>query len=228
MISKGDLNMNDEVMKRYTVGEEIFNSVSHGIGSVLSIGGMTVLIVLSVLNHSALGLSTSIIYGISLIVLYTMSTVYHAVPVPKAKEILRIFDHASIYLLIAGSYTPFCLIALDGNPKGVMVAGAVWLCAVVGIVLNAIDLKKTEKLGTVLYVIMGWAVLFAVKDIVAVLPRPAFWLLLLGGISYTGGLVFYAMKKVKYMHSVWHLFVLAGSIMHYICIAVYVLPMAYA
>lgn len=219
--------MVDRTLKRYTVGEEIFNSVSHGVGSVLSIGGMTVLIVLSAVHGSALGLATSIIYGISLIVLYTMSTVYHAVPQPKAKEILRIFDHASIFLLIAGSYTPFCLIALEGNPKGVMVAGAVWLCAIVGIVLNAIDLKKTEKLGTVLYVMMGWAVIFAVKDIVAVLPIPAFWLLLLGGISYTGGLVFYAMKNVKYMHSIWHLFVLLGSILHYICIAVYVLPMSY-
>ena len=219
--------MADRTLKRYTVGEEIFNSVSHGVGSVLSIGGMTVLIVLSAVHGSALGLASSIIYGISLIVLYTMSTLYHAVPQPKAKEILRIFDHASIFLLIAGSYTPFCLIALEGNPKGVMVAGAVWLCAIVGIVLNAIDLKKTENLGTVLYVMMGWAVIFAVKDIVAVLPIPAFWLMLLGGISYTGGLVFYAMKNVKYMHSIWHLFVLLGSILHYICIAVYVLPMSY-
>lgn len=219
--------MADGVLKRYTVGEEIFNSVSHGVGSVLAVCGMTVLIVLSVLNHTAIGLATSIIYGISLIVLYTMSTVYHAVQQPKAKEILRIFDHASIFLLIAGSYTPFCLIALDGNPKGVMVAGVVWLCAVVGIALNAYDLKKTEKFGTVLYVIMGWAIVFAIKDIVYALPAPAFWLLLLGGLSYTGGLVFYAMKKIKYMHSVWHLFVLAGSVLHYICIAVYVLPMAY-
>lgn len=221
------IDMTDGVLKRYTVGEEIFNSISHGVGSVLAVCGMTVLIVLSVLNNTALGLATSIIYGISLIVLYTMSTVYHAVPQPKAKEVLRIFDHASIFLLIAGSYTPFCLIALEGNPKGVMVAGAVWFCAIIGIVLNAYDLKKTEKFGTVLYVIMGWAIVFAVKDIVNALPTPAFWLLLLGGLSYTGGLVFYAMKKIKYMHSVWHLFVLAGSVLHYICIAVYVLPMAY-
>ena len=103
--------MHDEVLKRYTIGEEIFNTISHGLGSVLAVGGMTVLIVLSVLHHSALALATSIVYGISLIVLYTMSAVYHGVPQPKAKEVLRIFDHASIFLLIAGSYTPFCLIA---------------------------------------------------------------------------------------------------------------------
>ncbi len=218
--------MTEEALKRYTVGEEIFNTISHGVGSVLAVGGTTVLIVLSVVYHSGLALGVSLVYGISLIVLYTMSAVYHGVPQPKAKEILRIFDHASIFFLIAGSYTPFCLIALRGNPKGIIVAGAVWLCAGIGILLNAIDLKKTEKLGTVLYVIMGWAIVFAFKEIVHALPQPAFWLLLLGGISYTGGLVFYAVKK-RYMHSIWHLFVLVGSVLHYICIAVYVVPMAF-
>ena len=218
--------LTDGTLKRYTVGEEIFNTVSHGLGSVLAVGGTTVLIVLSVVHHSGLALGVSLVFGISLIVLYTMSAVYHGVPHPKAKEILRIFDHASIFLLIAGSYTPFCLVALRGNPKGLIVVGAVWICAGFGILLNAIDLAKTEKLGTVLYVVMGWAILFAFKDITRVLPQPAFWLLLLGGISYTGGLVFYAMKK-RYMHSVWHLFVLAGSVLHYICIAVYVIPMAF-
>ena len=188
--------MTDGTLKRYTTGEEIFNTISHGVGSVLAVGGTT---------------------------LYTMSAVYHGVPHPKAKEILRIFDHASIFFLIAGSYTPFCLIALRGNPRGVIVAGAVWACAAVGILLNVIDLKKTERLGTVLYVIMGWAILFAFKDIIRALPQ----LLLIGGVSYTGGLVFYAMKNRRYMHSVWHLFVLAGSILHYICIAVYVIPMAF-
>lgn len=219
--------MTDGTLKRYTTGEEIFNTISHGVGSVLAVGGTTVLTVLSAVHHSGLALSVSLIYGISLIVLYTMSAVYHGVPHPKAKEILRIFDHASIFFLIAGSYTPFCLIALRGNPRGVIVAGAVWACAAVGILLNAIDLKKTERLGTVLYVIMGWAILFAFKDIIRALPQPAFWLLLIGGVSYTGGLVFYAMKNRRYMHSVWHLFVLAGSILHYICIAVYVIPMAF-
>ena len=152
---------------------------------------------------------------------------YHAVQHERAKEILRIFDHTSIFLLIAGSYTPFCLIALKGNTRGLAVVAAVWLCAVLGMVLNAIDLKKTERLGTVLYVIMGWSIVVVFRDIVSVLPTPAFWLLLSGGISYTGGLIFYAMKNRKYMHSVWHIFVLAGSVLHYICIAVYVLPMAF-
>lgn len=213
-------------LKRYTVGEEIFNSVSHGVGALLGVIGTVVLIVLSAVNGSALALGTSIVYGLSLIMLYTMSTLYHAIASQKAKEILRIFDHTSIFLLIAGSYTPFCLVALEGNPRGLMVAVVVWICAIAGIVLNAVSLKKTEKIGMALYVIMGWSVIMVIKDVVAALPTPAFWLLLLGGLSYTGGIAFYAIKK-KYMHSIWHLFVLAGSVLHYLCIAIYVLPMAY-
>lgn len=213
-------------LKRYTVGEEIFNSVSHGVGALLGIIGTVVLIVLSAVNGSALALGTSIVYGLSLIMLYTMSTLYHAIAAERAKEILRVFDHTSIFLLIAGTYTPFCLVALEGNPKGLAVAAVVWVCAIAGIVLNAVSLEKTEKIGMVLYVVMGWSVIMVIKDVVAALSGPAFWLLLLGGLSYTGGIVFYAIKK-KYMHSIWHLFVLAGSVLHYLCVAIYVLPMAY-
>ena len=218
----------DRTLKRYTLGEEIFNSVSHGAGAALSVDGTVLLIVMSAAHGSGLALGCSIVYGVSLIVLYTMSTLYHAITQPKVKEILRIFDHTSIFFLIAGSYTPFCLIALRGNERGLAVVIAVWACAVLGIVLNAIDLKKTEKLGTVLYVIMGWSIVVAFRDIVQAIPEPAFYLLLSGGISYTAGLIFYAMKNTKYMHGVWHLFVLAGSVLHYLCIAIYILPMAYA
>ena len=216
----------EQTLKRYTAGEEIFNSVTHGLGALLGVVGTVVLIVLSAVNGSGLALGTSIVYGISLVMLYTMSTLYHAIAFQRAKAVLRIFDHTSIFFLIAGSYTPFCLVALQGNMKGIFVAAVVWVCAILGIVLNAVSLEKTEKFGTVLYVLMGWSVLMVIKDVIAVLPAPAFWLLLLGGIAYTGGLAFYAIKK-KYMHSIWHLFVLAGSVLHYLCIAIYVLPMAY-
>lgn len=216
----------EHTMKRYTVGEEIFNSVTHGVGALLGVVGTVILIVLSAINGSSLAIGTSIVYGASLIVLYTMSTLYHAIASERAKAVLRIFDHTSIFLLIAGSYTPFCLIALQGNPRGLFVAAVVWICAVLGIVLNAVSLKKTEKFSLVLYVLMGWSVIMVIKDVIAVLPTPAFWLLLLGGIAYTGGIAFYAMKK-KYMHSIWHLFVLTGSVLQYLCIAIYVLPMAY-
>ncbi len=219
--------MNEQVLKRYTLGEEIFNSTSHGIGAVLSACGLTLMLVVSALHGSSLALGVSLVYGISLLVLYTMSTLYHAITNPRAKEILRVFDHTSIFILIAGSYTPFCLVALQGNPKGTLVAAAVWICAVLGVVLNAVSLEKTEKLSMVLYVAMGWSVLAVFGDIVRALPQPAFWLLLLGGISYTGGIVFYASKR-KYMHSIWHLFVLMGSILHFLCVTVYVIPMSWA
>lgn len=219
--------MDTAILKRYTVKEEILNSVTHGIGAIFALGGTVAMAVLAVVNHSNMALVNALVYGISLILLYTMSTVYHAVTNPKAKSILRIFDHASIFLLIAGSYTPFCLIALNGNPHGKMVAFAVWACAIIGVILNAIDLKKTEKLGIILYVIMGWSVVAVLRDIVSALSGPAFWLLLAGGLCYTFGIIFYAMKKVRYMHGIWHVFVLAGSVLHFLCISIYILPMAY-
>ncbi len=219
--------MTTATISRYTLKEEILNSITHGLGAVLAICGTILMIVQSVNHNSTSALVNSLIYGISLILLYTMSTMYHAITNTRAKEILRIFDHTSIFLLIAGSYTPFCLIALQGNYKGLLIAACVWICAIIGVILNAIDLKKTEKLGIVLYVIMGWSIVAAIKDIVAALPTPAFWLLLTGGLAYTVGIIFYAMKKVNYMHGVWHIFVLAGSILHFLCISIYVLPMAY-
>lgn len=213
--------------KRYTTGEEICNSITHGIGALFGLCGTAVILTMAAMHGSVLGMFTGAVYGASMIILYTMSTVYHAVQPPKAKAILRIFDHTSIYLLIAGTYTPFCLIALSGNPKGTAVAAAVWLCAAAGILLNAIDLKKTEKLGLVLYVIMGWSVVAILRDVISAIPSQAFWLLLAGGLCYTVGIVFYIMKKVRYMHSIWHLFVLAGTVLHFLCIAIYIMPMAY-
>lgn len=218
--------MSKKPMKRYTLGEEVFNSVSHGVGALLSVIGASVIVTLAACFGDMRCVLSSVIYGVSLVILYTMSTLYHAFPFDKVKKVFRIFDHASIFILIAGSYTPCCLLALKGNPKGVIVAAVVWICAITGIVMNSVSLEKTEKLSLVLYVIMGWAVVFVIKDIVAALSTPAFWLLLLGGISYTGGLVFYKLKY-KYMHSIWHLFVFTGSLLHYLCIVIYVLPMGY-
>ena len=213
-------------LKRYTVGEEVFNSVSHGVGALLAVVGASVIVTLAACFGDVLAVMSSIIYGISLVILYTMSTLYHAFPFDKVKKVFRVFDHASIFILIAGTYTPCCLIGLYGNVKGIWVTVVVWTCAVAGIVMNAISLEKTEKLSLVLYVIMGWAIVFVIKDVVRALWGPGFWLLLAGGLAYTGGIVFYKMK-FKYMHSIWHLFVLAGSVLHYLCIVMYVLPMRY-
>ena len=152
-----------------------------------------------------------------------MSTLYHAFSSPRLKRFFRVLDHSTIYLLIAGSYTPFTLILLRGNPKGVAICVCVWGLALVGILLNAVNLRRFEKVSMFLYVFMGWAVLFALPDVLRALPPAGFWLLLLGGVCYTGGILFYA-ASTRYMHGVWHLFVLAGSVLHYLCILLYVLP----
>ena len=215
--------MKPHPLPRYTVGEEIFNSVSHGVGALLAVAGTGVLITLAACRGDGLCVVACCVYSLSLIILYTMSTLYHAFPFEKVKKLFRIFDHASIFILIAGSYTPFCLLALRGNPKGLMVAAVVWACAVIGIVMNAVSLEKTKSIALILYVVMGWAIVFVMGDVTRALWGNGFWLLVTGGLCYTGGLIFYAAKK-RFMHSVWHLFVLGGSVLHYLCIAIYVIP----
>ncbi len=219
--------MATENKKRYSVGEEIFNSVSHGVSALGAIVGCSVMVTMAACFGNLRAVVTSLVFGLSLIVMYTMSTLYHAFPFEKVKRIFRIFDHSSIPLLIAGSYTPFCIILLDGNTKGIVVACVVWLCAILSIVLNVVNLDRFEKLNLALYVFMGWAALFALKDIVLALPQNGFILLAAGGISYTVGIIFYKMAKIPYMHSVWHLFVTLGSLLHFLCVVIYVLPMTY-
>ncbi|MEG1782687.1 MAG: hemolysin III family protein [Oscillospiraceae bacterium] len=219
--------MKEKQIKRYTVGEEVFNSVTHGVGALLSVIGASVMVTLAACFGDRNAVISSVVFGLSMVMLYTMSTLYHAFPFTKVKELFRVFDHASIPILIAGTYTPFCTIGLQGNKKGSIVIIAVWACAFLCILMNAISLEKTEKITLALYLIMGWAIVFVIKDVIAILPRNAFILLLLGGLSYTVGVVFYKMTKVKYMHSVWHLFVALGSILHYLCVVIYVLPMSY-
>lgn len=214
-------------IKRYTVGEEIFNSVSHGVSALGAIVGCSVMVTLAACFGNGTAVLSALVFGLSLITMYTMSTLYHAFPFEKVKRIFRVFDHSSIPLLIAGSYTPFCLIALDGNIKGKIVVCVVWLCGVLAIVLNIINLDRFEKINLVLYIAMGWAVVFALKDIIRALPKNGFILLAAGGIAYTIGIIFYKMTTVRYMHSVWHLFVTAGSLAHFLCVAMYVLPMTY-
>ena len=207
----------------YTTGEEIFNAVTHGIGSVLAIAGTGALLALSTWKNFWVNL----IYGLSMVLLYTMSTLYHAFPQAKLKHIFRIFDHASIFILIAGSYTPFTLILLGDTRKGPLICAIVWAAAVLGVVLNVFSVEKFAGLSMLLYVAMGWALVFAIGDVVRALPPAGFWLLLAGGLAYTGGIVFYAWHKkfrTPYIHGVWHLFVLLGSILHYLCVLLYVVP----
>lgn len=219
--------MTTEKLKRYTTGEEIFNSVSHGVSALAAIVGCTIMVTLSVCFGNAKAIASSLIFGIALIVMYTMSTLYHAFPFERVKKLFRIFDHSSIPVLIAGSYTPFCVIALQGSRKGLAVITVVWRCALTAIAMNVINLDRFEKFTLIIYVVMGWTALTVLKDIITALPQSAFILLLAGGIAYTAGLIFYKMNRVRYMHSVWHLFVTLGSVLHFLCVVMYILPMTY-
>lgn len=212
---------------RYTLGEEIFNSVSHGVGGLLGIAGTAVLVVLAALHSDALGIVACSVYGGSLIVLYTMSTLYHAITNCHAKKFFRIMDHDTIFLLIAGTYTPITLIPLRGTAQasgalGWTLFGVVWGAAIIGIVLNSINLERFRRVSVVCYVAMGWVIVFAIKPMIETCAPLSLWFLLIGGLFYTAGIVFYVMKSKRYFHSVWHLFTIAGSVFHYFSIVMMV------
>lgn len=203
-----------------SLGEEIANAVSHGVGSLLSIAAAVVLIVRAAYLSDAMGVVGACIFGASLILLYTFSSIYHSLTNFKAKYVFQIFDHCSIFILILGTYTPICFTVLRGV-QGWTLFGINALCTVVGIVFNSIDLKRWNKISLVIYVIMGWSVLVSCKTMLRITPPGGLALLVIGGLAYTVGIVFYKMKNVKYMHFVWHLFVLAGSILHYFYVLFY-------
>ena len=212
----------------YSKGEEIFNSVSHGVGGLLAIVGCTILITMSALFGNWIAVTASTIYGLSLIFMYTMSTLYHALPFQNVKRVMQIMDHDCIYLLIAGTYTPITLIILNESRRGIVIFTMVWVLAVIGIILNAVDMQRFKRASLVLYVMMGWAVILDFSAVVKRLGGSGFLLLLLGGLSYTVGIIFYKLKRIRFMHGVWHLFVLCGSILQYLCVLLYILPVAQA
>lgn len=210
-------------LPKYSLGEELISSISHGLGALLSIVGLILCIIISVKESNTLALVSSSIYCATLFLLYLASCLYHALARNKAKKVFRVFDHCGIFLLIAGSYTPYTLITLGGI-TGILMCIFIWICAIVGIVLNAINLNKFKKFSMILYLVMGWFVLFQFKPLFNSLVINAFILLLIGGIVYTIGAIIYGIgSKVKYMHSVWHFFVLAGSILHFFSIFLYVI-----
>lgn len=211
-----------ENKKSYTLGEEIFNAVSHGAGALLSIAGCVILIVFSAIHGDAYSVVSSAIYGASLIILYTMSTLYHSITNVTAKKVFRVLDHSTIFILIAGTYTPYTLVTLRGA-VGWTLFGLVWGAAAFGIVLNAISIERFKKVSMICYILMGWAIVAAARPLYQNLDKGGLILLVAGGILYTVGIIFYAMKKHKYMHSVWHLFVFGGSVLHYFSILLYVI-----
>ncbi len=210
--------------KGYTKNEEIANSITHGIGALLSIGGMTVLVVFASLWGDVWRVVSLSIYGTTLIILYLSSTLYHFFSNPGVKNVFQIFDHSAIFLLIAGTYTPFTLVTIRGG-WGWSIFGVIWGIAVIGIVLKTFYTGRFNLVSTILYIVMGWLVVIAIKPIVNNLPGGGIAWLFIGGCCYTFGVIFYAWEKLPYNHAVWHLFVLAGSIAHFFAILLYVLPM---
>ncbi len=214
---------NVEKFNNQSIGEEIGNAVTHGVGAVFSILGTAFMIVWSAFVSDVWGIVSSCIFGGSLIILYTMSTLYHSLTNIKAKKVFQAFDHCSIFILILGTYTPFCLVQLRGV-AGWVLWGFNALLTVLGVVFNAISVKKWHKISLVVYLLMGWSIVMAVKPAMEVVTLPAFLILLAGGIFYTVGVIFYRAKRPRFMHMIWHLFVLLGSICHYLWILFFVLP----
>lgn len=208
--------------KSYTIKEEIANSIIHGVGALLAIAACVLLIVFASIKGGALRIVSASIYGASLIVMFTMSTLYHALTNPKAKKVFRVFDHTSIFLLIAGTYTPVALITL-GGALGWTIFGIIWAISILGIVLNSISIEKFKKFSMVAYIAMGWCIVLAFYPLMQKMSKGGIIFLLIGGALYTIGVVFYKLKHIKYMHSIWHIFVLAGAIMHYFCMQLYVI-----
>ncbi len=208
-----------EAVKRpYTVREEIWSSLIHGIGIALSLAGLIVLVMLAAQNGNVWVVVSTAIFGVSMVVLYTASTLYHAIPNPEIKLKLKKFDHISIYYLIAGTYTPFMLVNMRGS-VGWTVFGIIWGLALVGTVLKLCTQGSGTKAWSIgLYLLMGWLVVFASKQLAARLPDIGLTFLVLGGLFYTLGIFFYVWKSRQYTHAVWHFFVLSGTVMHFFAV----------
>jgi hemolysin III len=207
----------------YPRTEEIANRVTHGIGALLGAAGLVLLVVASVRHGDAWHVVSTAIFGSTLVLLYTASTLYHSFSAERMRLLLRKFDHAAIFLLIAGTYTPFVLVTLRG-PWGWSLFGVVWGLAVVGVALKFWFAGRFRVVSTLIYIAMGWLVMIAIKPLMAALPAGGLKLLVAGGLCYTGGAGFYLWKRLPYHHAIWHLFVLGGSVCHWAAVFFYVVP----
>lgn len=210
-------------LKFYTRREEIANVITHAIGAILSIAALILLIVFAEQKGDKWYVVSYTIYGISLFILYLESTLYHSITNKKLKKLFRIFDHSSIYLLIAGTYTPFTLTVLRPT-IGWLIFGIIWGLAIIGIVMKVFWIGRFNVLSTMIYIAMGWLIVFAMKTLVTVLPTAGIVLLFAGGVIYTLGAVLYLFDKIPYNHAIWHLFVIGGSVCHFLCILIYLFP----
>ena len=221
------IKLKDRILPTYTKGEEIFNMTSHIVGAVLGVVATVLCVVFAAIRGNVYGVVSGAIYGVTMIILYTMSSIYHGLsPKRYSKRVFQVLDHCSIFLLIAGSYTPFALCTLrEDNPIiGWTIFGIIWGVAILGIVLNSIDIKKFKVFSMICYLIMGWCIIVKINLLPELLGMTGFILLLSGGIAYTIGAVLYGVgKKHKYAHSIFHLFILLGSLLQFLCILLYVM-----
>jgi hemolysin III len=204
-------------LKQYTFREEIANSVIHGLGILFGIVSLTILLTLASIYGSTLHFVCYLVYGLSMILLYTSSTLYHALPFLGAKKFFKVCDHVSIYLLIAGTYTPFLLVNIGGN-LGWTLFAVVWTCALVGIAFKFFFVGQYTFVSTLVYLAMGWMIVFAYKPLSEALTTQGLTWIIAGGLAYSGGTVFYLLKKIHYHHAAWHFCVLLGSVFHFISI----------
>ena len=219
--------LKDRELPTYSKGEEIFNMTSHIVGTVLGIVAVVLCVIMAAIHGNSYGVVSGAIYGTTMIILYTMSSIYHGLSVKcKGKKVMQVLDHCTIFLLIAGSYTPFALCTFReyNTATGWTIFGIIWAMAILGIILNAIDLKKYKVFSMICYLGMGWAIIFKANLLPVLLPLGGLILLVTGGIAYTLGAILYGLgKKHKWMHSIFHLFILLGSFLHFFCILMYVM-----
>ena len=209
--------------KQYSTKEEIANSITHGIGIILAIAALVILAIFAGIYGNLWHVISVSVYGFTLILLYTASTLYHSIQAPRTKNIFQILDHAAIYMLIAGTYTPFTLVNLRG-PWGWSLFAVVWCLALIGTAIQLGQRERWRVVSMALYVGMGWTVLGAIKPLISSIAAGGLILLLLGGLAYTFGILFYRWKRLKYHHAVWHIFVLAGSTFHFFAVLFFVIP----
>ncbi len=209
-------------VREYTLGEEIANSISHGIGALLAIAAIPILVVKAVSHGGGILLFAALVYTLTMLLEYTMSTLYHALAVDKAKRVFKVLDHSCIYLFIAGSYTPFCLISL-ADSNGIVLCAFVWVLAVIGVACEAFWVFRPRWISAVLYLALGWSIVGFLPALIQAIPAAGLWLLVAGGLCYSIGCIFYVLKKIPYMHSIFHLWVVAGSVLQFLAIALYVM-----
>lgn len=209
----------------YTKGEEIANAITHGIGVLLAVPSLVFLVIYSHKHGTLLNISSAVIYGFTMLLLYLCSTLLHSFPEGRMKNIFEICDHSSIYLFIAGTYTPFLFLVVKGT-LGWVLFGVIWGIAVLGIVFKVFFTKRFLVLSTIIYIVMGWLIVIAWKPLVTTLSPAGIHLLVWGGIIYTIGTIFYVWRSFPFHHAIWHIFVLAGTILHFFAILLFVLPLS--